>query len=72
MMNKMCELEEKKPKKKAMENITANLPYFYDAILHKLEEDGAIPSRSEAVRTAVSQFLIKEKKRNKLLGEYIA
>jgi len=45
---------------KKMRNITINLPYQYDDKIMELKEKGIIPSRSEAVRTAIREYLPKD------------
>jgi len=59
------------PKKPKMTNITINLPEIYDKNIQKLIELKLIPSRSEAIRTAVREFLNKEYNKNlELLGYF--
>ncbi|MBD3194239.1 MAG: ribbon-helix-helix protein, CopG family [Candidatus Lokiarchaeota archaeon] len=47
-------------KKKPMQNITINLPEIYDVNIQKLIKMGLLSSRSEAIRTAVREYLQKE------------
>ena len=49
-----------KSKKTPMKNITINIPELYDTNIQKLIELKLTPSRSEAVRTALREFLHKE------------
>jgi len=55
----------KKPK---LKNITINIPEIYDENIQKLIKMKLIPSRSEAIRVALRQFLHNEYKNLKLLG----
>jgi len=59
---------EKKKKKKKMVNITINLPEIYDENIKKLIGMKICASRSEAIRTAVRDFLHNEYNNLKLLG----
>ncbi|MFX1500944.1 MAG: ribbon-helix-helix domain-containing protein [Promethearchaeota archaeon] len=59
---------EKSNKKKKMVNITINLPEIYDENIKKLIGMKVCSSRSEAIRTAVRDFLHNEYKNLKLLG----
>ena len=43
-----------------MKNITINIPYNYERNIQKLIEMKLIPNRSEAVRTAIREFLQRE------------
>lgn len=43
-----------------MKNITIYLPEIYVLNLEKVQKIGLVPSRSEAVRIAIKNFLIKE------------
>lgn len=54
-----------KPK---MVNITINLPEIYDENIQKLIKMRLVPSRSEAIRIALREFLHNEYKNLKLLG----
>jgi len=54
-----------KPK---MRNITINIPEIYDENIQKLIKMKLIPSRSEAIRVALREFLHNEYKNLKLLG----
>jgi len=51
-----------------MKNITINLPEIYDFNIQKLIKMKLIPSRSEAIRTALREFLHQEFKNLKILG----
>lgn len=59
---------EKQKKKKKMRNITINLPEIYDENIQKLIGMKICASRSEAIRTAVRDFLHNEYNNLKLLG----
>ncbi len=51
-----------------MVNITINLPEIYDENIQKLIRMKILPSRSEAIRVALREFLHNEYKNLKLLG----
>ena len=51
-----------------MKNITIALPEIYVRNLEKIQEIGMVPSRSEAIRLAIREFLKKEINNCKLLG----
>lgn len=55
-------------KKIAMQNITINIPELYDVNIQKLIKKGTVKSRSEAIRTAINEFLTNEIKNLKILG----
>lgn len=58
-------------KKQPMKNITINIPDIYDKNIQKLIAMKLIPSRSEAIRTALREFLNKEYNKNlDLLGYF--
>ncbi|MFX1338033.1 MAG: ribbon-helix-helix domain-containing protein [Promethearchaeota archaeon] len=58
-------------KKITMKNITINIPDIYDRKIQWLIERKLIPSRSEAIRTALREFLHKEYSINlELLGYF--
>jgi len=59
---------EKKKTKPKMVNITINLPQIYDQNIQKLIKMKVVPSRSEAIRIALREFLHNEYKNLKLLG----
>ncbi|MFX1377627.1 MAG: ribbon-helix-helix domain-containing protein [Promethearchaeota archaeon] len=61
---------EKKKKKKKMVNITINLPDIYDENIKKLIGMKVVASRSEAIRTALRDFLHNEYNNLKLLGYF--
>ena len=63
----MTTIENKKTKPK-MVNITINLPEIYDENIQKLIREKIVPSRSEAIRIALREFLHIEYKNLKLLG----
>ncbi len=63
----MTNLEKKKRKPK-MKNITINIPGIYDKNIQKLIKKKVVPSRSEAIRIALREFLHNEYKNLKLLG----
>ena len=50
-----------------MKNITIALPENYVKNLAKIQDIGLVPSRSEAIRLAVKEFLIKETKNVQIL-----
>jgi Arc/MetJ-type ribon-helix-helix transcriptional regulator len=52
--------ERKYEEKITLKNITINLPEQYDEVIQKLIRLKIIPSRSEAIRTALREFLQKE------------
>ena len=54
--------------KTPMKNITINLPELYDVNIQKLIAMKIIPSRSEAIRTALREFLHEEYKNLEMLG----
>lgn len=51
-----------------MQNITVNIPEIYDKNIQELKKAGKVPSRSEAVRTAIGEFLKEEYGNLELLG----
>ncbi|MHA1932162.1 MAG: ribbon-helix-helix domain-containing protein [Promethearchaeota archaeon] len=59
---------EKRKTKPKMVNITINLPQIYDENIQKLIREKIVPSRSEAIRIALREFLHYEYKNLKLLG----
>ena len=60
----------KPDRKKHLVNISLNYPNLYDECIKDLVFSGFYPSRSEAVRTAIRQFLQKEYKELELLGYF--
>lgn len=48
-----------------MKNITINLPMRHNLIIQKLIELEVLPNRSEALRTAIREFLDKQFEINK-------
>ena len=56
--------------KTKMVNITINLPYIYDKNIQKLIKMKVASSRSEAIRTALRNFLNKEFKNLELFGYF--
>jgi Arc/MetJ-type ribon-helix-helix transcriptional regulator len=60
----------KKAKKPSMQNITINIPEIYDENIQKLIKMNIVPSRSEAIRTALREFLHHEYHNLKLLGYF--
>jgi Arc/MetJ-type ribon-helix-helix transcriptional regulator len=62
--------KENNKKKKKMVNITINLPEIYDENIKKLISMKIVASRSEAIRTALRDFLHDEYKNLKLLGYF--
>lgn len=57
----------KKPK---MQNITINIPEIYDDNIQKLIKMKITASRSEAIRTAIREFLHTEFENLKILGYF--
>lgn len=55
-------------KREKMKNITIALPEPYVTNIEKLQNIGMIPSRSEAIRVAIREFLKKEMHTRELLG----
>ena len=55
-------------KRQKMKNITIALPEIYVNNIEKIQKIGLVPSRSEAIRLAVREFLKKEIHNCKLLG----
>ncbi len=53
-----------------MKNCTINIPNLYDEIIQKLIKFRIVPSRSEAVRMAITEFLIREEQ-NQILFKSI-
>lgn len=51
-----------------MKNITINIPDLYDENIMKLVALNITPSRSEFVRTALREFLQKQREELELLG----
>lgn len=60
----------KKKKKPKMVNITINLPEIYDENIQKLIQMKITPSRSEAIRTALREYLQREFNYLKLLNYF--
>jgi len=58
----------KKEKKPTMQNITINIPDIYDVNIQKLIKMKVVPSRSEAIRTALREFFRTEFDNLQLLG----
>jgi len=59
------------PKGEKMKNITINIPDIYDKNIQKLINLKLLASRSEAIRTALREFLNKEYSKNlDLLGYF--
>jgi len=64
----LTETNEKKPK---MVNITINIPHLYDENIQKLINMKIVPSRSEAIRIALREYLQEEYDENLgLLGYF--
>jgi len=64
----LTEANENKPK---MVNITINIPHCYDENIHKLIAMKIVPSRSEAIRIALKEYLQEEYNENLgLLGYF--
>ncbi|MCK4381883.1 MAG: ribbon-helix-helix protein, CopG family [Candidatus Lokiarchaeota archaeon] len=51
-----------------MRNITINIPDIYDVNIQKLIKMNVVPSRSEAIRTALREFFRTEFENLRLLG----
>ncbi|MFX0042701.1 MAG: ribbon-helix-helix domain-containing protein [Candidatus Hodarchaeota archaeon] len=62
--------DKKKKKKPKMVNITINIPDIYDKNIQRLVKMNLMPSRSEAIRTALREFLHKEYDNLKLLDYF--
>lgn len=58
-------------KRTKMKNVTIALPEIYVRNIEKLQKIGMTPSRSEAIRTALREFLKKETEHTCKLLEYI-
>ncbi|GAG94758.1 unnamed protein product [marine sediment metagenome] len=58
----------KKEKKPTMQNITINIPDIYDVNIQKLIKMNVVPSRSEAIRTALREYFRTEFENLRLLG----
>ncbi|MGV9204739.1 MAG: ribbon-helix-helix domain-containing protein [Promethearchaeia archaeon] len=58
----------KKKKKPPMKNISISLPSIYLKNIQKLIDMNLMPNRSEAVRTAIREFLQEEYENLDLLG----
>lgn len=56
----MAKKDKFKKKKSPMQNITINIPECYDKNIQKLIGLGLVSSRSEAIRTAIREYLQKE------------
>ena len=54
--------------RRKMKNITIALPEIYVKNIEKLQQIGMVPSRSEAIRLAIREFLKKEVYNCQLLG----
>ncbi len=63
-------MTDKKEKKIPMRNITINIPDIFDDNIQKLIKMKLIASRSEAIRTALREFLEREYDNLKLLGYF--
>ena len=61
---------EEAEKKSPMKNITINLPGIYDKNIQKLIKEKILPSRSEAIRRAIGEFLNQEYNTNLELLNY--
>lgn len=65
----MRDTSKNEKEKISMKNITINIPDLYDKKIQWLIERKLIPSRSEAIRTALREFLHNEYNNNlDLLG----
>lgn len=64
-------MTETKEKKSRMVNITINIPHLYDENIQKLIAMKIVPSRSEAIRIALREYLQDEYDENLgLLGYF--
>ena len=61
-------MKKKSSDKSPMKNITINIPEIYDENIQKLIKMKRMPSRSEAIRTALREFLYREYENLELLG----
>lgn len=52
-----------------MKNITINIPERYNDVIQKLIELKLVPNRSEAIRTALREFLSHEFQNIELMDE---
>jgi len=66
----MTKKDKYKKKKSPMQNITINIPECYDENIQKLIGLGLTSSRSEAIRTAIREYLQKEYSLNLELLEF--
>jgi len=53
-----------------MQNVTINIPEIYDKNIQRLKDAGVVPSRSEAIRNALNDFLVEEYNINSKLLNY--
>ena len=60
----MSQKKSKGAAKEKMTNITINIPENYDYNIQKLIRMKLMPSRSEAIRTALREFLNREYNKN--------
>jgi len=63
-------MKDRKESKSPMKNITINLPENYEKNIQYLISKKLIASRSEAIRTALREFLYKEYDTNLELLEF--
>jgi len=63
-------LPDPEKKKPPMQNITINIPDLFDINIQKLIRLKIVPSRSEAIRIALREYLTKEYQNLELLGWY--
>ena len=59
-LNGVPKMKDNKKKKIPMKNITINLPHQYDEKIQWLIRNKLIASRSEAIRTALREYLHSE------------
>ncbi|MFX1275404.1 MAG: ribbon-helix-helix domain-containing protein [Promethearchaeota archaeon] len=57
--------------KMTMKNITINIPIQYDMVIQKLIDKEIISNRSEAIRTALREFLSKEFTNIELMDDFL-
>lgn len=63
-------MPKKHEKRPPMRNITINIPNLYDKNIQKLIDMRLTASRSEAIRTALREYLQNEFENLKLLGYF--
>jgi Arc/MetJ-type ribon-helix-helix transcriptional regulator len=61
-------MSKQEKKRKPMRNITINIPNIYEDNIQELIEKELVASRSEAIRTAIREFLQQEYDNLEMLG----